>query len=212
PLLEDLGHTVLTPEFPVDDDSAGLEEYVQIVLAAVEGHSDLVLVAQSMGGLTAPLVAARVPVRLLVMLAAMVPAPGETPGEWWANTGQEQARRACDLAEGRDPDAPLDPAVTFLHDLPDAVLAEALARGARGQSGTPFQQPWPFSSWPDVPTRFLACASDRFFPLEFQQRQVRSRLGFEPDVMPGGHLPALAHPEELVRRLEAYRSGVPQLP
>lgn len=208
PLLEQLGHTVLTPEFPVADDSADLDSYVQVLVDAVEGYDDLVVVAQSMGGLSAPLLAARVPVRLLVMLAAMVPAPGETPGEWWANTGQEEARRACDLAEGRDPSASLDPLVTFLHDLPADVLAEAVSRGARGQSGTPFRAPWPLSAWPDVPTRFLATESDRFFPLEFQRRQVRSRLGFEPDVMPGGHLPALSHPEELVRRLEAYRSAV----
>jgi hypothetical protein len=35
---------------------------------------------------------------------------------------------------------------------------------------------------------------------------VRERLGIVPDDMEGGHLPALAHPDELVRRLEAYRA------
>ena len=30
-------------------------------------------------------------------------------------------------------------------------------------------------------------------------------LEVAPDELPGGHLPALAHPEELVARLEAYR-------
>jgi len=34
---------------------------------------------------------------------------------------------------------------------------------------------------------------------------VRDRLGIEPDEMPGGHLPALGHPDVLVRRLESYR-------
>jgi hypothetical protein len=33
-------------------------------------------------------------------------------------------------------------------------------------------------------------------------------LGFEPDEMPGGHLPALAQPDELVRRLESYRESL----
>jgi hypothetical protein len=76
----------------------------------------------------------------------------------------------------------------------------------REQSDTPFEQPWPPSSWPDVPTRFLLCRDDRFFPAEFQRRVVRHRLGVVPDEMAGGHLPALARPDELAARLEAYRS------
>jgi hypothetical protein len=44
------------------------------------------------------------------------------------------------------------------------------------------------------------------FPAAFQRRVVRARLGITPDEMPGGHLPALAHPDELVARLEAYRN------
>ncbi len=59
-----------------------------------------------------------------------------------------------------------------------------------------------------MPTRFLLCRDDRFFPAEFQRRVVRERLGIEPDEMDGGHLPALAHPDELVERLEAYRAEV----
>jgi hypothetical protein len=57
-----------------------------------------------------------------------------------------------------------------------------------------------------VPTRFLLCRDDRFFPADFQRRVVRDRLGIVPDEMDGGHLPALARPRELVRRLEAYRA------
>jgi pimeloyl-ACP methyl ester carboxylesterase len=61
-------------------------------------------------------------------------------------------------------------------------------------------------AWPDVPTRFLLCRDDRFLPAEFQRRVVRERLGIVPDEMTSGHLPALAHPQELVERLEAYRA------
>jgi len=35
---------------------------------------------------------------------------------------------------------------------------------------------------------------------------VAERLGITPDEMPGGHLPALGHPDELVQWLERYRS------
>jgi hypothetical protein len=44
---------------------------------------------------------------------------------------------------------------------------------------------------------------DRFFPLEFQRRVVRERLGIDLDEVPGGHLVALSRPVELVDRLEA---------
>lgn len=38
------------------------------------------------------------------------------------------------------------------------------------------------------------------------RRVVPERLGIVPDELPGGHLPALAHPDELVDRVEAYRT------
>jgi hypothetical protein len=59
-----------------------------------------------------------------------------------------------------------------------------------------------------VPTRCLLCRDDRLFPAAWLRRVVRERLGIVPDEMDGGHTPALSHPEELVRRLEAYRADV----
>ncbi|SDD53700.1 Pimeloyl-ACP methyl ester carboxylesterase [Rhodococcus tukisamuensis] len=207
PRLRERGHEVLTPDLPVDDDSAGLAEYTAVVVDAIGDRAGPILVAQSMAGFTVPLVCERVSVALVVLVAAMVPATGESPGEWWSNTGQEAARRALDECEGRDPDAEFDPVATFLHDLPPELLETVLADGARRQSDTPFEQQLPMPAWPDVPTRFLLCRQDRFFPADFQRRVVRERLGIVPDEMDGGHLPALAHPEELTARLEAYRVG-----
>jgi pimeloyl-ACP methyl ester carboxylesterase len=205
PKLRARGHAVVAPDLPCDDDAAGLSEYADTVLRAIGKRRQLILVAQSMAGFTAPLVCARVPVRLLVMLAAMVPVPGELPGEWWSNTRHAAAKRKLDEREGRDPRAPFDAKVTFFHDVPPEVTAAAFKRGERAQSGTPFQKPWPLRNWPAVPTRFLLCRDDRFFPAEFMRRVVKERLGITPDEMEGGHLPALAHPRELVARLEKYR-------
>jgi hypothetical protein len=53
----------------------------------------VVLVAQSMGAFTAPLVCSRLPVTELAPVNATIPSPGETAGDWWANTGQKKARR-----------------------------------------------------------------------------------------------------------------------
>jgi pimeloyl-ACP methyl ester carboxylesterase len=192
PELRALGHDVVAVDLPCDDDAAGLQQYADVVVDAVADRRELILVAQSLGGFTAPLVCDRLPVTLLVLVAAMVPRPGESAGEWWANTGHQF------------PD-PFDPEVVFAHDLPPDLAASSLLH-VREQSATPFEEPWPLAAWPDVPTRFLLCRDDRFFPAEFQRRVVRERLGIAPDEMGGGHLPALARPQELVHWLEAYRS------
>lgn len=203
------GHHVVAPDLPCDDDSAGLSEYADVVVDAIGDHTDLVLVAQSLAGFTAPLVCERVPVDLLVMVAAMVPSPGEAPGDWWANTGFAEAAREQALRDGRRPDGPFDVVSTFFHDVPPEVTAEALERGERQQSSTPMEKPWPLPAWPEVPTRFLLCRDDRFFPAEFMRRVVGQRLGITPDEMDSGHLPALSRPKELVDRLEAYRAALP---
>jgi len=205
PELQARGHDVVAPDLPCDDDSAGLSEYADTVVEAIGNRTGLIMVAQSLAGFTAPLVCERVPVDLLVMLAAMVPSPGESPGDWWENTGYIAAKRAQDRRDARSPDAPFDVRTTFFHDVPPDVVAEAFKRGEREQSGTPMKKPWPLRAWPDVPTRFLLCRDDRFFPAEFMRRVVKERLGITPDEMEGGHLPALAHPHELVARLEQYR-------
>ena len=194
PRLRALGHDAVAVDLPCDDDAAGLCEYAGAVVDAVGDRSEVVLVAQSLAGFTAPLVCDRLPVILMVLVAAMTPRPGESPGDWWANTGHVF------------PD-PFDPEVIFAHDLPPD-LAEASRAHLRAQSNTPFEKPWPLDAWPDVPTKFLLCRDDRFFPAEFQRRVVPERLGIVPDEMPGGHLPALAHPDELVARLEAYRGEI----
>jgi len=208
PQLRALGHDVVAPDLPIDDATAGLEEFADVVVKAIGSRRDLILVAQSMAAFTAPLVCARVPVDLLVLVAAMVPAPGESANEWWTNTGWEQAISEDEERTGRSPAGRYAPLQTFLHDVPPEVVAEAMARGVRGESAKPFEQPWPLKVWPDVPTKFLLCSNDRFFPAKFQRRVASERLGITPDELDSGHTPALSHPTQLVARLEAYRAEV----
>jgi pimeloyl-ACP methyl ester carboxylesterase len=175
------------------------------VVRAIGERRQLIVVGQSLAGFTAPLVCERVPVELLILVAAMVPAPGESAGEWWRNTEHTRALRAHDQVEGRDPDAAFDPVVTFLHDVPVELWEEGQSH-AHKQSGRPFRDAWPLSAWPDVPTQFVLCARDRFFPAEFQRRLVKERLDITPDELDCGHLPALAKPRELVELFETYRT------
>jgi pimeloyl-ACP methyl ester carboxylesterase len=195
PELRALGHDAVTMDLPAADEKAGLYEYADAVVDAIgDRRGELVLVAQSMGGVSAPLVCERVPVDMLILLNAMVPTPGESAGEWWANTRHDEARG------GREFDLLAD----FFHDVPPEVTAEAMAQGEQAQAGRPFEEPWPLAQWPAVPTRLLQGRDDRFFPLEFQRRVVRERLGIPVDEMPGGHLVALSQPTDLARRLVDY--------
>jgi Alpha/beta hydrolase family len=193
--LRQRGHDTVAPDLPCDDDSAGLAEYADTVLKAIGGRRGLIVAAQSFGGFTAPLVAARVPVDMLILVAAMVPVPGEPPDDWSANTGfdavmGQQAQRYA----GQD---------LIYQDVPPA-LAEQARRNARDQSDTPGHAPWPLDAWPPVPTRFVLCTEDRFFPPEFMRGVVAERLGVVPDEIAAGHAVALSRPKELASLLASY--------
>ena len=194
PLLQQAGHEALAIDLPGDDPAAGLGEYAALVLDAVAGRDDVVVVGQSMGGFTVPIVAARRPVAGLVLLNAMVPLPGETAGAWWEAVGSEGARIAAARAGGYDEQLDLD--TYFLHDV-DPVVAAGGAQHERPEVERAFETPCDIEGWPDVPTRVAAGADDRFFPLELQRRVARERLGLEVDVVPGGHLAALSRPAEV---------------
>jgi pimeloyl-ACP methyl ester carboxylesterase len=197
------GHDAIPVDIRQDDPALGLPEYADVVEAAIGERSDVVLVAQSMGGFTAPMVADRRPVRMVVLLNAMIPLPGERLGEWGDATGSEPARRAADEAAGRDPEFDLER--HFLHDLPDDVRTRMQQDPQpRETADTIWDQPCDIEGWPDVPTHVIAGRDDRLFPLEFQQRVSRERLGIEPDVLPGGHLLAKSRARELADLLEEY--------
>jgi pimeloyl-ACP methyl ester carboxylesterase len=203
PLLEERGHTAVAVELPAEDESAGLAEYADAIVAAAGDLRDITLVAQSMGGFSAPLAVDRLDARRLVLVNAMVPAPGETAGAWWENTGQGPARSARAEADGRVLTDEFDVVAEFFHDVPEDVRLAAFSRPEPVQADRPFADPWPLPAWPDVPTSGIAGADDRLFPADFQQRVARERLGLELDVMPGGHLVAYSEPELLVERLLA---------
>jgi len=203
PILQRARHTASAVDLPGDDESAGLPEYAELVFAAAYKRDDVVLVGQSLGGFTVPLVArdlieAGTPPRAIVLVNPMIPAPGETPGDWWDNVGHAEAR--VEAAKAGDWPVDFDLESHFLHDV-DSVVARAGERHARPEAEAVFSSVCDITSWPGVPTHVISGADDRFFPLPFQQRLARERLGVEPRVVPGGHLVALSQPHALVDAL-----------
>lgn len=200
PELRRHGHDAVAVELPLQP-TAGLNEYADAVVEAAHGRPHVVVVAQSLGAVTAPLVCDRLRAEQLVLVNPMVPSPGESAGEWWDNTGQEKARIDKAILDGRPTE--FDVREDFFHDVPPDVVEQAFAVESEGaQLDTMFSEPWPLKAWPDVPTRVIQGRDDRFFPLEFQRRIARERLGMNAiEEVPGGHLLALSQPVELAARL-----------
>jgi len=195
--LRSAGREVATPDLPASDDDAGLAEYAEVIAAAVdEVPGPVSVVGQSMAGLSVPLVADLRQIDEIVLVCAMIPAPGETGHDWWWETQQPDAQRLATIMRAGDPEADFDPVELFFHDVPHD-LAIQHGKIMVTQSPRPFEDPWPLEAWPDVPTRVLACQNDRLFPPFFMRRVSEERLGIEPDVIPGGHLPALHSPDRL---------------
>ena len=162
---------------------------------AIGDRSDLVVVAQSLGGFTAPLGLRAGAGRLLVLVAPMIPAPGEAPADYWAEhrLGRRGASSTTTVA-------------LFYQDVPPEPGRRGL-RSGRAQSEARMGEPSPLKAWPDVPTRVLICRDDRLFPPvhapgrpgTFGHRAGRDRRRATP---------ALSRPSELADRLDAYVTGL----
>ena len=197
------GHDAVAPDLS-DDGSATLSDYAHDVVRAVADSDELVVVGHSFGAFTAPLVAAHRPVSGLVLVAGMVPTPGESPADWWTNTGHAEAVRHQAGVDGGLTGSE-DPTVCYYHDVPAALALQAQNRERSHPSMSAYTEPWPLHEWPEVPTRLVLCTEDRLLPAEFLRRVAGDRLGITPDELASGHCPALGHPHALASLLSSYR-------
>jgi pimeloyl-ACP methyl ester carboxylesterase len=197
------GQNAVAVELPGSDPSAGLEEYRDLIVAASAGlGKSVTLAAQSLGAFSAPLACDQVAVAELVLVNPMIPAPGETAGQWWDSVGWRAAAREMARREARPEPDVNDLETLFFHDLPPELLELMRANPeAAAESAAVFAEPWPLSSWPEVPTRVLSATDDRLFPVELQREVARARLGLNIETLPGGHLVALSQPAALADRI-----------
>jgi pimeloyl-ACP methyl ester carboxylesterase len=202
--LRHLGHDGVAPRLPLDAPDATPSDHATAVIAALPEPSPapLVVVGQSLGAYAATITAARLHPQRLILLAPMIPSPGESAGDWWRGTDHEAAIGPLIERHGTPDEWGEDAmAEVFYHDVDEATLA-ANAEYEGVPSRGLFAEPLPLDAWPDVPTTVLAGRDDRLFPLAFQQRVARERLGLEQVAeIDGGHLPMLARPRELAERL-----------
>ena len=181
PELEARGHAVVAPDLPCEDTAAGVVEYA----AVVDGTDDAIVVGHSLGGLTIPLV----PARLRVFLCALVPG-ADTTDAFVPGFGDARTRDA--LGRSYYPD-PADAA----KELQYPAAATTLATRLRPQA--------PVDSTAAVtgPVAYIVCARDAAIRPEWQRRVARDVLGVEPVELDAGHSPMLSHPGELADVLDA---------
>ena len=194
--LRSRGHRTVAPDLPTDE-SATLSDYADVVVEAVGEPEDLIVVGQSFGAFTAPLVADRLPTAGLVLVAGMVPRPGERPEDWWGNTGHSDAVRE-QAAAGRRPHGQRRPDGLLLPRRPGGARPWRTRPGARAALDDrlhPAVAAGPVAGRADE-VRARAPRTGRSRPA-FLRRVVLDRLGVVPEEIVSGHCPALGHPREL---------------
>jgi pimeloyl-ACP methyl ester carboxylesterase len=201
--LRSLGHATAAPTLWTGDDAATLSDYADAVVNAIDTPHQLFVVAHSFGGFTAPLVAERRPTAGLIYVTAMIPWPGESPAEWWSNTGHPEAARIQAAKDGGLTGSS-DPYVCYFHDVPQQLADQVSSNEPSAPSNTAYYEPWPLDTHPTTPTRYILCTEDRLFPAAFQRQLARDRLGVTPDEITSGHCPALSRPRELAAMLSAF--------
>ena len=209
PLVEalgDRGHPAIAVSLPGTDPEAGCERYADVAAAAIPADVDHpYLVAHSLAGLTAPLVSERRRLGGIVMLAAMIPIPGVSLDD---QHGGDRPPLAATSAGGRGMDglgrsywSDRSRAIEVLFNECDREVAESAAARLEPQGQRPSTEPSSLSTWPPVPTSYLACAEDRLMDPGWSRDAPRERLGVEPRIIPGDHAPMLSRPEELAAAL-----------
>lgn len=204
--LERRGHRAVAVELPGEDLAAGLDAYADTIAASLAGaEDDVVVVAHSLNGLVAPVVAARRPVRTVVYLAAFVPVEGKSMNDQFRSSPEPIllfAERPVADEQGRS-HWPDEAAATraLYPDLTPEDARWAFAR-LRSQAPTTQKETHP-PGLPRVPAVSIVCSQDEGVNPAWMRRVARERLGVEPVELAAGHFPMITAPDALAEALDA---------
>lgn len=203
--LHRLGHRTISVDLPCDDPSQTFESYAALITRSIDRSStsdDVVLVAHSTGGLSAPLVAAQRPLRRLVYLCALVPLPGRSYVEQlnlepqMINSDYLRGISAVDehlRSEWIDGEM----AHAIMWGDCDPNISQKAYERLRPQAVGPYSRPCPLSHFSETPATYVLCTEDRLVAPSWSRRTALETLGADLLEMPGSHSPFLSRPSHL---------------
>ncbi|MFH7026523.1 MAG: alpha/beta fold hydrolase [Heteroscytonema crispum UTEX LB 1556] len=220
PHLEAQGHKAVAMDLPIEDPSATLSQFAEVVIQSLpETDNDVIVVGTSMAGTIIPIVASQRPVRKLVFLAALIPYPGTSTLDQLYKDIDAETRKTLshepppasklelfhDEPEMFNPDLlgkdPLqDEAVArdfLFHDCQPEVVHWATSKLRNHKSPAHIFDIFPLEALPDVEYTYIVCADDRTISPAWSRYAARKRLGVEAIELPGGHCPYLSRPAHL---------------
>jgi pimeloyl-ACP methyl ester carboxylesterase len=219
PYLEAQGHKTVAMGLPIEDASASLSQFADVVLQALpKTDDDIVLVGHSMAGTVIPLVAEAHKVRQLVFLTALIPYPGISTIDQFAhnldvdslaslNYEPKELSKLQQFHDEPDMFNPVsvgkdfsDEAVLielFYHDCQPDVMRWALSKSRSQQAMAYIFATNPLKYLPNVEYKYILCHDDRIISPAWSRYAARKRLGVDAIELPGGHCPHLSRPAEL---------------
>jgi pimeloyl-ACP methyl ester carboxylesterase len=194
--LQARGHRVVAPDLPCEDVEAGAERYAQVIVEALAGEGEAIVVGHSLGGMTLPLV----PARLRIYVAAYVPQPGRAltdrgPEAFGPGFADSAVRDELERSYWPDLDA-------AARDLQYPAGAQGLASRLRHQARRPSTEPSPAASPRNGRRAYIVCNDDHAVPPAWQRAVARDELRVEPVELASGHSPMLSCPGELALLLD----------
>lgn len=219
PHMQALGWSVHAVDLPGNGHShsshpATLEGYTAHVLEVLDTlEAPAVILGHSGGGLVATQVAQAAPerVRAAVYLAGMMLPAG------WGLSHVIDACRTADPAftytgvtphlqwssDGSHSTVPAQAAIElFMHDCPPAAAQAAATRlTPQPESGRAVRSHWTAERFGQIPRVYVECLHDRSITLPLQRCMQQLVPGAIRISLPCGHVPQLACPAELARRL-----------
>lgn len=197
PELQRLGHRTHTLDLPIEDPTASIDDYADVVVAAMAPLDRPWLVGHSMGGLVVPRAALKRPAAGLIMLCAGFPPTNEAEHQenYDARDPGNESHFIPD-GRGRIMLSFESAAHDFFNDCPEPLQRWAHAR-FRPQAVAPFERYAPIPRYPDVPIHAIITSDDHIVLKDRHAALIRRRVGVEPIELPGGHCPFLSRPRLL---------------
>ncbi|WP_017652872.1 alpha/beta hydrolase [Fortiea contorta] len=223
PYLEAQGHKIITMDLPIENPSATLSQFADVVIQALpKTDDDIILVGHSMAGTIIPLVAEAVKVRQLVFVGALIPSPGISTLDQFAHrldshtlksfnyqpkdpSQLEQFYNEPDMYEPASVGQDFSTAAVlmnfFFHDCQPDIAQWAISKSRSQQSMAYMLATNPLKALPKVEYKYIVCSNDRIISPTWSRYAARQRLGVDAIELACGHCPHLACPELLALAL-----------